>query len=300
VKVLPSYPVYVPSKGRWRPADATTARFLLRDQVPFRMVVEPQEAEAYEALVGRERLLVLPFQDLGQGSIPARNWIMEHSIQEGHARHWQLDDNIREIRRLHGGRRIPCAAGPALKVVEVFSDRYTNVALAGLNYNMFGLPGQPPFYVNVHVYSCTLVDNQIPYRWRGRFNEDTDLCLQVLAGGLCTVLVNVFLIFKIRTMKVQGGNTEDYQGDGRLRMARGLQEAWPHVVSVQRRFGRPQHRVRDAWRKFDTPLILKEEVDLEALPAGDEFGLTLKEVKPVRSKELQAWAQEVREKAAGQ
>ena len=298
MKVLPRYPVYIPSKGRWRSADATTARFLLRDEVPFRMVVEPQEAEAYEPLVGRERLLLLPESD--QGLVYARNWIMEHSIEEGHARHWQLDDNIREIRRLHGGKRIPCAAGPALKVVEVFSDRYTNVGLAGLNYNMFGLPGQPPFYTNVHVYSCTLVDNQIPFSWRLKYNDDTDMCLQVLAGGLCTVLINVFLIFKIRTMKVPGGNTEDYQGDGRLRMARSLQEAWPHVVSVERRYGRPQHRVRDAWRKFDTPLILKEEVDLEALPPADEFGLTLKEVKPVRSAELAAWAQEVREKASEQ
>jgi hypothetical protein len=281
----PRYPIYIPTKGRWRAADALTVRFLLHDQVPFRCVVEQQERDLYAERVGEDRLLVLP--ESGQGLTFARNWIMAHSITEGHARHWQLDDNIREIRRMwSGARRIPCAAGPALAVVEDFTDRFSNVAIAGLNYNMFGLPGQPAFWRNVHVYSATLIDNSIEQRWRLRYNDDTDLCLQVLAAGLCTVLVNAFLIFKAPTMKHRGGNTDDlYQGDGRLTMARTLEQAWPHVVSTGRRFGRPQHVVRNAWKNFDTPLKLKPGVDLSGLEP-DEYGLELKAVREVRSPEL--------------
>ena len=215
---LPRYPVYVISKGR---ADCClTARFLLRDRVPFRLVVEPQEAAAYAATVGPSPLLVLPFSNLGLGSIPARNFVWDHSRAAGDARHWILDDNILGMWRRYRSRKIRCEAGVALRVVEDFADRYTNVGVAGHNYYMFS-PNkrkQPPFFLNVHVYSSILLNNEMPYRWRGRYNEDTDLCLQALSGRWCTVLFNAFLAWKQRTMTMKGGNSAElYQGDGRLK-----------------------------------------------------------------------------------
>jgi hypothetical protein len=279
----PRYPVYVISKGR--PDTCLTARFLLRDRVPFSLVVEAPEADRYAEHYGRERLLVLPFADLGLGSIPARNWVWEHALAAGAARHWILDDNIRYVRRSYHGRRIPCDSGPAFAAVEDFTERYENVAVAGLNYQMFGYRGVPPFTRNTHVYSCLLIDNALPFRWRGRYNEDTDLCLQVLASGLCTVLVNVFLIHKMPSMKMRGGNTDElYAGDGRLRMARSLERLWPGVVTVSRRYGRPQHVVD--WHKFDTPLRLRADVDLSTL-APNEYGMTLATVRETVSPGLQ-------------
>jgi hypothetical protein len=280
--VLPRYPVYVVSKGRW--ATPYTARFLDRDNVPYRIVVEPQEAAAYTAAVGADRILELPFSNLGQGSIPARNWIWEHALQTGAERHWILDDNIRRVYRYWKGNRIPCASGPAFAVVEDFTDRYENVAISGMAYKMFGLPGAPPFWHNVHVYSCMLIKNSLGFRWRGRYNEDTDLCLQVLSAGHCTILVNAFLADKIATMQIKGGNTDElYEGDGRLKMARALERAWPHVVTVDRRWNRPQHVVN--WGKFDTPLRRKPGLRIPDTP--NEYGLTLKAVKPVKSQRLQ-------------
>lgn len=177
------YPVYVISKGR---ADCClTARFLAKDGVPFSLVVEPQQRDQYVARFGGERVRVLPFSNLGLGSIPARNWVWEDAKAAGHERHWILDDNIYKIERRYQGRRIRCDSDSALAAVEDFTDRYENIAIAGLNYHMFA-PGDKaikPFATNVHVYSCLLIRNDLPYRWRGRYNEDTDLCLQVLAGG---------------------------------------------------------------------------------------------------------------------
>ena len=46
------------------------------------------------------------------------------------------------------------------------------------------------------VYSTLLIDNSLDIRWRGRYNEDTDLCLQALSLGYCTVNFNAFLIVK--------------------------------------------------------------------------------------------------------
>lgn len=283
---LPNFPVYIISKGRSE--TCLTAKCLLTDKVPFRLVVEPQETDAYKKNYGAENVLTLPFSNLGQGSIPARNWCWEHSKSLGEKRHWILDDNIRNIFRRYKAKRIPCRAGVAFKCIEDFVERYENIAIAGMNYSMF-LPdkmNRPPFWLNVHVYSCLLIDNSLPNRWRGRYNEDTDLCLQVLADGWCTVLVNAFSINKMATMKMKGGNMESlYQGDGRLKMARALQRVWPNVATVTRRFKRPQHAIRDCWRKFDTQLKLKPNIKLENIEPNN-YGFKVRELKPLKSEAL--------------
>src|SRR5205807_1748021 len=137
-----------------------------------------------------------------------------------------------------------------------------------------------------HVYSCCLILNSLPYRWREQYNEDADLCLQVLAGGWCTVLVNAFLIGKVRTMQMTGGNTTTlYQGDGRLKMARSLERLWPGVVRTKRRFGRPQHAVVDGWKRFDSPLKLKPGIDLSTMQPN-EYGMELVQLTPTKSENL--------------
>ena len=139
----------------------------------------------------------------------------------------------------------------------------------------------PPFNLNVHVYSCSLILNSIPFTWRSRYNDDTDLCLQVLSGGWCTVLFNAFCCKKVPTMTTKGGNTADlYQGDGRLKMAKSLERLWPGVVTTRRRYYRPQHVIKDAWKRFDTPLKLKPGVDLAALPKINDYGMKLQQVRP--------------------
>jgi hypothetical protein len=210
-----------------------------------------------------------------------RNWIADHSVAAGAERHWQLDDNIDGFRRFTRGLRVPILAGYALAVCEDFTDRYENIGVSGLNYQMFVHEQKhpPALHLNVHVYSCSLIWNRMPYRWREVYNDDTDLCLQVLAGGLCTVLLNAVVANKLRTMKVPGGNTADlYGGDGRARMSRALERRWPYVVSTARRYGRPAHVIRGAWRGFDTPLIRRTDIDWENLPAVDEYGMRLVQV----------------------
>jgi TET-associated glycosyltransferase-like protein len=273
------YPLYVISKGRSQ--RCLTARFLLRDAVPFKLVIEPQERELYAEEFGEERLITLPFSNLGKGSIPARNFVWEHAKASGVERHWILDDNIAGIWRRYNAKKYRCESSVAFHALEEFTDRYENVAIAGMNYYMFSINGQPapPFWLNVHVYSCLLIRNNLPFRWRGKYNEDTDLCLQVLSAGWCTVLFNAFLIWKITSMQMKGGNTDQlYQGDGRLKMARALQRKWPHVVETKRRFRRPQHVIRGSWRGFDTPLKLKPGMSEKLNGAkADDFGMQMRE-----------------------
>lgn len=287
---LPKSPVYVISKGRFE--NCLTAKFLIEDKVPFHLVVEPQETHEYASRYGAERVLTLPFSNLGLGSIPARNWCWEHAKSAGHKRHWILDDNIHRVRRWYKSKRLPCNSGVALKVSEDFVERYENIAVAGLNYCMFAIPKKcwtPPFYLNVHVYSCLLILNELPNRWRGRYNEDTDLCLQVLSDNWCTVLFNAFMIDKVPTMTMKGGNMDKlYKGDGRLKMARSLERMWPGVVEVDRRFQRPQHVIKDSWKRFDTQLIRRKDIDWSKFNAVDDYGMRVIEKRPIQSEQIRS------------
>jgi len=280
---LPRYPIYIPSKGRAE--HCTTALALNKDNVPFYLVIEQQEYDTYAKQFGEKCLLVLPFNN--QGSvIPARNWIKDHATNDGHLRHWQLDDNIRDTYRMWKGKRLRCNADIAFRAAEDFVDRYENVAIAGLNYRWLVVSGLPPFLLNARVYSCSLVLNSIKHKWRGRYNEDADICLQVLADGWCTILINAFMVDKETTMTVSGGNTDElYYGDGRLKMARSLERLWPRVVRTNRRFKRPQHVIYDSWKRFDTPLIKKKDVIIDTNP--NEYGMKLVQVSDkIKSKKI--------------
>jgi hypothetical protein len=264
------------SKGRWE--SRKTVKALLKRNIPHRVVIEPQEYEQYAAVIDPTTLLVLPFSNLGQGSIPARNWVWEHSVTEGHERHWILDDNIRDFYRLHQNIKYRTDSGATFAAIEDFVDRYTNIALAGMQYELLA-PRKyksPPFLLNTRIYSCILIQNDIPYRWRGRYNEDTDLSLRALKDGWCTVLFYAFLADKQATMTMKGGNTESLyklQGkDGRLLMAQSLQQQHPDVTTIVHKWGRWQHQVD--YRPFKANrLIRKPGVEI---PQGvNNYGMQL-------------------------
>lgn len=242
--MIPFYPVYIISKGRWE--SRHTAKALERMKVPYSIVIEPQEFDQYAAVIDRQNIITLPFSNLGQGSIPARNFVWEHAAARLASRYWILDDNIEGFYRLHHNLKVPAATGSIFRAAEDFVDRYENVAIAGFHYHMFASrkTKMPPFLRNRRIYSCILLKTDIPYRWRGRYNEDTDLSLRVLKDGWCTVLFFAFLAGKLPTMSVQGGNTEElYKDDGRLKMAESLRDQHPDVTTITWKWGRWQHQV---------------------------------------------------------
>jgi hypothetical protein len=287
-KVNPRYPVYIISKGRWE--KRLTADSLEKIGVPYRIVVEPQERDNYAAVIDPAKILVLPFSNLGQGSIPARNWVWEHAIAEdavgapgSGGRHWILDDNINGFYRLHKNLKVPSATGATFAAAEDFVDRYENVALAGFQYFMFASRKTviPPYTLNTRIYSCILIKNDLTYRWRGRYNEDTDLSIRALKDGLCTVLFNAFLAWKMTTMTMKGGNTDSLykikegEKDGRLLMAESLRDQHPDVVKIVEKWGRWQHSVNyRLWR--DNKLVPRPGAEVSA--EANNYGMKLEMV----------------------
>ena len=83
-----------------------------------------------------------------------------------------------------------------------------------------------------------------PYRWRGRYNEDTILSLDILTNGLCTIQFNAFLQEKITTQQVRGGNSaEFYDKEGTLEKSKMQVKVYPDISKVVKRFGRIHHYV---------------------------------------------------------
>lgn len=271
----PKYPVYIISKGRHE--SRLTSKALEEINVPYHIVIEPQEYDMYASVIDPAKILVLPFSNLGQGSIPARNWVWEHAISIGAERHWILDDNISKFYRLNNHVKVKVESGTIFKAAEDFVDRYENVPFAGFNYEFLckAMDDVPAFYLNNRIYSCILIQNCIPHRWRGRYNEDTDLSLRILKDGYCTILFNAFLCGKSATLKMKGGNTDElYVEDGRLKMAQSLVDQHPDVARVSWKFNRWQHHVD--YRGFKkNKLIRKSNI---VIPTGiDNYGMELYE-----------------------
>lgn len=268
----PKHTVFLPTKGRH--ATPLTIRAFERIGVPFSPVVVPGEYDQYAAVVQRpESIIVLP-HDI-HGLVPTRNWIWDYAQSQGMPYFWTFDDNIREFYRLHQNIKYRVTSGTFMRVIEDFTERYENMAISGMQYEMF-VPRKtkvPPLVLNTRVYSNMLIKTDIPYRNRGVYNDDTDLCLQVLKDGWCTVEFQAFLANKMATMTVKGGNTPIYQGDGRLKMAQELQMRHPDVVKITWKWGRWQHQVDYRPFKGNRP-ILKPGVVIPDEP--NNYGMVLK------------------------
>jgi hypothetical protein len=272
----PKYPIYIISKGRWERRQTSKALEIMG--VPYKIVIEPQEYDNYSAVIDTSKILVLPFSNLGQGSIPARNFVWEHAISIGAERHWILDDNMDSFYRVNRNMKLIVKTGAIFKAAEDFVDRYENVAIAGFQYNSFVFKDAivPPFRLNTRIYSCILIKNDLPYRWRGRYNEDTDLSLRALKDGWVTMLFNAFLVNKETTMRAKGGNTDELykQTNNRLEFAESLKEQHPDVVEVTWKFNRWHHKVN--YKPFKNNKIIKKE-GLEISKGINNYGMVIKE-----------------------
>lgn len=295
----PIFPIYIVSKGRHERRQ--TSRTLEAMGVPYFIVVEEQEAKAYRDVIESKKVLILDrkyqrdydtFDDLGEtkskGPGPARNFAWEHSIANGAKWHWVMDDNIRTFHRLNENLKVPVGDGTVLRCMEDFVLRYTNVAMAGPQYFMFA-PRQkvwPPFVLNTRIYSCNLIRNDAPFRWRGRYNEDTDLSLRMLKAGWCTILFNAFLQYKEPTQTIKGGNTaEFYTKEGTLPKSKMQIAMHPDVSLLMQRFGRWHHYVD--YRSFRENYLIRRP-GLKIASGSNDYGMKLAQLDPTERQKSRA------------
>jgi len=251
------FPIYIISKGR--AYNPLTAKIFEKAGIDYLVAVEPQERDEYVAALGENRVLVLPFSNLGLGSYPARNFCWEHSKNLGHRYHWLFDDNIKEWFKWQNRKRVKLEdVQSALVFVEKYVEK-NKIDLGGLERKTFSVTvPKTPFRLNSHVYSTLLIKNSLPYRWRLKYNEDIDLCLQVLHNGGSTANCIYYLAEKVATSaKMKGGNqTELYKGNDpkkNLLKAKMLEAVWPQYAKTVIRFNRIHHLVD--WKAFKKKVV---------------------------------------------
>lgn len=304
--LYPQFPLYIPSKGRHE--YMITSKALTEMGVKHYIVVEPQQVDDYNLSVRNMGLLatILPLDmnykakyelcdDLGltksTGPGPARNFAWDHSISQGYAWHWVMDDNISSFRRMHQKQRIKALTPAFWRAMEDFVLRYKNVSMAGPNYSMFafGASSLPPFIINTRIYSCNLIRNDVSFRWRGRYNEDTILSLDMLTSGWCTIQFNAFLQNKMGTQVLKGGNTAEfyhaegkvkdgakYADTGTLAKSQMLARVYPQYCKVVYKFSRIHHEVN--YRPFKNQKLIRRD-DI-SIPSGtNDYGMKLKKIK---------------------
>ena len=102
------------------------------------------------------------------------------------------------------------------------------------------------------------IKNSTPFRWRGRYNEDTDLSLRILKKGLCTAEFNMFLQSKRATQTLKGGNTaEFYENEGTLNKSKMLVDMHPDDTSLTTKLNRDHHHVD--YRRFKSNKLQKKK-----------------------------------------
>jgi len=281
----PQFPLYIPSKGRHE--YMVTSKALSKMGVRHYVVAEPQEVDAYrkasEGLLCEIVELDLSFKEnyelcdsLGlsksTGPGPARNFAWEHSKTLGFDWHWVMDDNLQYFARMTRNERIKTNSPAMWRAMEDFVLRYKNVGMAGPNYSMFafGASKLPPFITNTRIYSCNLIRNDLIYRWRGRYNEDTILSLDMLKAGWCTIQFNAFLQGKMGTQVLKGGNTDEfyhaegkvqkgqkYADTGTLAKSQMLVDVHPDVSKLVQKFSRWHHAVD--YSPFKNQKLIKKD-----------------------------------------
>jgi FkbM family methyltransferase len=283
----PRFPVYVATKGRYDTRQ--TIKTLEALGVPFFAIVEPQEFDAYAAVVERRRLLVLDpaylrnydtCDSLGdaksKGPGAARNFAWDHALALGKPWHWVMDDNIKGFYRLNKNRKFQVKDGTMFRCMEDFVLRFENVAMAGPAYIFFTKRKQKlnPIILNTRIYSCNLIRNDVPFRWRGRYNEDTDLSLRMLKAKWCTIQFNAFLQDKAATQTIKGGcNADFYEREGTLPKSTLLVQLHPDVAELKWRWHRPHHLVHYA--RFKNNRLIRKAGAERPAPLVNEYGMRL-------------------------
>ena len=298
---IPRYPMYIVSKGRHE--SMITSRTFAQMKIPHYIIIEPQDYENYVQALENFKinpyatLIVAPFSNHGDGPGRARNFAWDHSISLGAERHWVFDDNIKDFYRLHLNRRYRIMTGSFFNAMEDFVDRFENVMIAGPQYYFFCADSQvyPPYVPNTRIYSALLIKNDCKHRWRGRYNEDTDLSLRVLKDGDVTIQFNAFLQGKMGTQLLKGGNTAEFyhkEGDGdkskwrdgnmnamgTVNKSKMLVDMHPDVAKLVWKYGRWHHFVNyDVYRSnkliYKKDVIIPEGINDYGMRFVDDYGL---------------------------
>lgn len=187
------WPVVIPSKGR---PEVPTLK-LLPEDAEISIVVEPQDAAAYDAAGHGDRMLVLPAND--QGICYVRNWIQNLYAEYGWF--WMIDDDMTGFYRKGNKSTIPCSASEALSCMQDLAvrakvSRLPNLAMVGLQYQQFLWSATKQLTADSRTLVCVgcyaPITSTFSYDYDLPCKEDIDFLVQLLTSGYNTLRSEMF------------------------------------------------------------------------------------------------------------
>lgn len=210
-------PLYILSLGRYKYND-TYKSLKNMGCKNIKVFVEPCEYKLYNKTIPHNELVKLPkdYHLLKEGGKHVRNYIHIYSklYNRDKKKYWLLDDNIDGFYFFQDNIKYECLSGFCFYYVEKFMNKWKNSYLGGMGYSsdICEIEKSKPCIVkNSKVYSCFLISNDITNiiigeLWKGKYNEDIILCIELLQKGYPTFTTNQFLCNKLSTGNRKGGN----------------------------------------------------------------------------------------------
>jgi len=247
------FTIYVITKGRWQ--YNYTIKSLEKLKIKnYKVVIEAEEVDSYiDSGVDKDKIIIFNKIDKNnKSSVPVRNFVWNYSQKQKELYHWILDDNIKGFYRWNRNKRFEVNSGYIFTHIEDYILTKNNVMISGMNYFCFNNDidyKRKLIIKNTRIYSCILIKNEIPKlaeKWRGEFNEDTDLSIRILKLGYSSCLFNNYLCNKLQTGKLKGGNEElykNYTQQGYTDKTLSLIKQHPDIVKTSKKFGKDNHHL---------------------------------------------------------
>ena len=238
--MINEYPIFIISYNRAK--NHTTAKWLAKYGVKHFMIIHKEQLSDYKAYQTDEMKLYttfiifddnyklkyetcddIPHSIKNAGSGAERNFAWDYSIKLGAKAHWLMDDNMsffHIIGKSTNGiyKRQRCTKEDFIEKwhkAEHFFNKYENLLMIELAQNDFFFNLHKLTYaLNTRCFSCNLIWNDMPIRWRGRYNEDVILSTDIMVAGYCIAsYIGGVRKSKQSTREATGGNHAIIKGD---------------------------------------------------------------------------------------
>jgi hypothetical protein len=229
-------PIYVPSKGR--AGKSKTIENLIKEGIPFFVVVEPQEASSYQRAYPNQEInwLILSQSNKGIGFV--RNSILQFARASSSEWYWMLDDDISSMSQQVGTKNVKKTFGFVLEEATQLFQSCPDLGQGALEYQQFSWSAKKNLvfnsYCDVAVFINVKRTFHINYRPMVDLKEDRDFTLQILASGLCTARASRFGFAAPKNGSNEGGLKDVYAQSGReVQAVERMCELWPGIVEKQ-------------------------------------------------------------------
>lgn len=201
------YNVYIPSKGR--AGKCFTVDLCEKYNIPYKVFVESNDYDSYCSAYGEDKIIDVQGNDFGCVA-HSRRFIKEYSKSLGEDRHWQVDDDIKNMFRYDAENHKNVIIDPKIMFndIETEVSKYTNVRIAGVSANTFLKLKKKEYNVNAFPYCVMCIDSNMTYNWEDKTIDDIDMALQILSNGDCTMRFNIYNFYFVKSNKRSGGFTE--------------------------------------------------------------------------------------------